>query len=282
MQLSQLIDKVRRIEAKLDTGKFELLLSDKTKETQSVYRSQVTKFRLWKKKDTYGKWDVLAYVKHLKDKGFSSSYIRGSFFALKLFFESQGWPWEAKLPKLRDTKIVKPAMPKDDVIRLIQTTKARGTAEEQICLALSSTYGLRRSEIANLIPDDLDFDNNTIFIRTKKGGTPRSHLIPPQLLILLGSFDFSRTPSVGTVNLLFKMICVKAGLPIKKGVNWHGIRHRLNIELIEAGLPEITILEFLRWKYRQSMAAYYYTPDQRDVDKRVFEVHPFLKYYEAN
>lgn len=284
MQLSQLVDKTKVAfnPKNTDTDKLSLLLSDKTRETQSVYRSQIAKFQSWKNKDRYDKWDILTYIKHLKDKGFSTSYIRGTFFALKLFFESQGWPWEAKLPKLKDTKIVKPALPKEDVIKLIETAKQGGAAEEIVYLALSSVYGLRRLEMANLTPDDFDFSANTIFVRTKKGGMPRKHLIPPQILHLLHSFDFGRTLSCSSLNIMFKIMCVKAGVYTEKGINFHSIRHRLNIELVEAGLPEITILEFLRWKYRMSMAQYYYTPDQRALDSKVFSVHPFLQFWDSN
>ncbi len=279
MALIQLIEKAKKIQEKPKENRLELLLSDKKKETKSVYLCQINKFHSWKKKLTYDKWDVLEFFKYLQEEGYSSAYIRGAYWAVKLYFESEGWLWEAKLPKIKNTQIIKPALPKEDIIKIILATNTRGTAEEKVYLALSTTYGLRRSEMANLSQQDFDFEENTIFIRTKKGGTPRKHFIPSQILNLLCQHDFSRVPSTSYISLLFKRISGLAQLKIGGGTSWHGIRHRLNIELIEAGLPEITVLSFLRWKYKTSMAQYYYTPELRGLDEQVFRVHPFLSYY---
>lgn len=282
MALIQLIEKAKKVQEKPKESRLELLLSDKKKETKSVYLSQINKFRSWKKKLTYDKWDVLEFFKYLQEEGYSSAYIRGAYWAIKLYFESEGWLWEAKLPKIKNTQIIKPALPKEDIIKLILSTVSRGTAEEKVYLALSTTYGLRRAEMANLSQQDFDFEENTIFIRTKKGGTPRRHLLPPQIFNLLYHHDFSRVPSTSYLSLLFKRISELAQLKIEGGTSWHGIRHRLNIELIEAGLPEITVLSFLRWKYKQSMAQYYYTPELKKLDEDVFRIHPFLLYYQEN
>ncbi|GAI25865.1 unnamed protein product [marine sediment metagenome] len=183
---------------------------------------------------------------------------------------------------MENTQIIKPALPKEDIIKLILSTTSGGTAEEKVYLALSTTYGLRRAEMANLSQQDLDFEENTIFIRTKKGGTPRKHLIPSQILNLLCQHDFSRVPSTSYISRLFHQIGERAGLTFEKGTSWHSVRHRLNIELVEAGLSEIMILNFTRHKYRQSMVSYYYTPELKKLDEDVFRVHPFLKYYKEN
>lgn len=279
MPLTQLIQKAKKMQEKPEENRLELLLSDKKKETKSVYLCQINKFHSWKSKPIYDKWDVLKFFKYLQEEGYSSAYIRGAYWAIKLYFESEGWLWEAKLPKIENTQIIKPALPKEDIIKLILSTASGGTAEEKVYLALSTIYGLRRAEMANLSQQDLDFEENTIFIRTKKGGTPRKHLIPSQIFNLLCQHDFSRVPSTSYLSLLFKRISGLAQLKIEGGTSWHGIRHRLNIELIEAGLPEITVLSFLRWKYKTSMAQYYYTPELKKLDKQVFTFHPFLLYY---
>lgn len=280
MELSQLIEKVRKIQEPPVENRLDLLLSDKKKETRSVYNSQIRKFRSWKNKAIYDKWDILEFLNYLKKRKFSSSYIRGTYYALKLLFESKGWPWEAKLPKLEDTRVIKPAMPKEDIIRLIRAILLRGTAEEKVYLALSTTYGLRRAEMANLAPEDLDFEEKTIFIRTKKGGTPRSHLFPPPLLNLLQSSDLGRVPSTSYLSLLFKKICALADLKIEKGIGWHTLRHRLDIELVDAGLPKVAVRKFLRWSEKSDMVDYYYTPELKELDLKIFAVHPFLSYYE--
>lgn len=280
MPLAELLEKIRKIQEPKKEDRLDLLLSDKTRETQSVYNSQIRKFLSWRKKISYDKWDILGFLNHLKKQRFSSSYIRGTYYALKLLFESRGWPWEAKLPKLKDTRVIKPAMPKEDIIKMILTTNTRGTAEEKTYLALSTTYGLRRAEMANLTPEDLDFEKKTIFIRTKKGGTPRSHLLPLPILNLLQQYDLGRAPSLSYLSLLFKRICRLANIEIEKGINWHTIRHRLLIELVDAGFGEIPTKKFLRWRYGESMPSYYYTKDQKEIDFEIFSKHPFLIYLE--
>ena len=100
----QLIEKAKKIEEKPKETRLELLLSDKKKETKSVYLCQINKFHSWKKKIIYDKWDVLEFFKYLQEEGYSSAYIRGAYWALKLYFESEGWLWEAKLPKIENTQ----------------------------------------------------------------------------------------------------------------------------------------------------------------------------------
>ena len=65
------------------------------------------------------------------------------------------------------------------------------------------------------------------------------------------------------------------------------IRRRLIIELTKTGLPDNIIVRFMRWKRKDAMTNILYRyrqsePDEElfeSVDKKVFEVHPFLEYW---
>jgi len=281
--LLELIERAKKARPSLGNDRFDLLLSDKRKETRSVYNCQVRKFLKYRPKLAYDKWDVLDYIKYLKASGYSSSYIRGTYYALKLFFEASGWPWDLKLPKIEETTSFKPTLSEEEIIGLIRSIKIEGTAEEKAYLALSTTYGLRRCEMAQLTNDDFDWQEKTIFVRTRKGGNPRKHLIPDSILLILNRHDFGRVLSTSYLSLLWKTISLKGGLKLENGLGWHGVRHALNTALIERGVHHLKISEFLRWKYekKRSMVAYYYSPNQRELDLEIFELHPFLKPWEA-
>ncbi len=273
--ISDIISTMKRAVVKPKDDKLMLLLSDKTKETQCVYMSQIRKFQDWRTKNVYTKWDVIEFLKHLQDQRFSSSFIRGTYYALRLFFESEGWLWEVKMPKLSNP-LPQIAMSKNDVVELIQGTLANGSPEEKTYLALSTTYGLRRAELAQITGKDFDLIKKTIFIRTKKGGVSRNHLIPDSISPFLSSSSFNGTRSPYSISMLWHLIEQHTDLHFDAGVAWHAIRHRLNVELVEAGVPEIAILNFMRWRYKSSMVLYYFTPDQRESDEKIFSVHPFI------
>ena len=288
--LLKLIERAKKAKPSPGNDRFELLLSDKRKETRSVYNCQVRKFLSHNPKPTYDKWDVLDYLKSLKASRYSSSYIRGSYYALKLFFEASGWPWELKLPKMEDTPVAKPALSEEEVIALIRAINIGGTAEEKAYLALSTTYGLRRIEMAQLSDGDFDWPERTVFVRTRKGGTPRKHLIPDQISQLLESYQFGPALSEKEIDrirqhlsILWKIMCLRAGLELKSGLGWHAIRHAVDTALIERGVHPYKIDKFLRWKYEEKkrMSAYYFTPDLKKLDLEIFSIHPFLEAWEA-
>lgn len=256
--------------------KLDILLSDKKKETRSVYVSWITKFvRFTGNKVAPDKWAVRRFVAHLKEKGYKPNSINTAWFAIKLFFESRDLPWEFRKnesPAVNEDEVRQIAMEFGDLKRLIIYAKTSGFGDEKAILALSSVYGLRRAEIAALKNEDVDRKNHTIHIKTKKHGRTRTHLIPEQIRSYIEQFDFGNMPSVSTICVKFNKLCLRAGVKREYGQGNHSIRRFLDVFLIDAGIPEIMMMDYLRWKKRGSMPQRYYKKKYQEVDTRIFEV----------
>lgn len=169
-------------------------------------------------------------------------------------------------------------MDKTNVERLINTVKERGNEISKVLLALSSTYGLRQSELGAICQEDINLLERTILIRTKKGGRVRRHYIPDEILPIVSSFSFDGNLEPTTLNIIFKQICSLAGVKREKREVWHSIRRRLLVELVNARLPDEVIYSYLRWKRREMpMISVYYNPKDEEVDRQVFAVHPFIR-----
>jgi len=261
--------------------KLSILLSDKKKETRSVYLSQIKKFVTFTgNKVNYDKWDIRRYIAHLREANYSSNYIKTSWYALKLFFESRDLPWEFRrgdTPKLERDEVKKIVMAADDVRKLIFYTRTNGFDDEKVIIALSTIYGLRRAEIASIKNENLDTD--TILIRTKKHGETRRHLIPQEIGFIKNFKYDKKMPSVSTISTIFDNLCLRAKIKREFRQGIHSLRRSLVIGLTEAGIPELTMKNFLRWHERGDIAQEYYRPDFRKVDKMIFEKHPFLLHW---
>ena len=261
--------------------KLDILLSDKKKETKNVYLSHIRKFVSFTgNKATYDKWDVRRYIAYLREAGYSSNYIKTAWYALKLFYESKDLDWDFKrsdTPKLERDEVKKIVMPPDDVKKLILYTKVNGFPEEKVILALSTTYGLRRAEIASIRNENLDTD--TILIKTKKHGETRRHLIPSEIAFIKNFNYDKKMPSVSTISTIFDNLCLRAKIKRQFRQGIHSLRRSLVVALTDAGIPELTMKNFLRWRVRRDIAQEYYRPDYRKVDTLIFSKHPFLKYW---
>lgn len=259
--------------------KLDILLSDKKKESKSVYLSQIRKFiKFAGDRARYDKWDVRRYIANLREDGYSSNYIKGSWYALKLFFESRDLPWDFRrgdVPKLERDEVKKIVMPFDDAKRLIEYTRQSGFDDEKVIIALSTTYGLRRSEIASLRSENIDKD--TIFIKTKKHGEARKHLIAKEISFIK-EFNFDKKmPSTSTTNTIFNSLCLGAKIKRERGQNIHSIRRFLVVYLTGAEIPELMMKNYLRWRVRGDIAQEYYRPDFREVDSKIFKaLEPIL------
>ena len=149
--------------------------------------------------------------------------------------------------------------------------------------ALATTYGLRRVELAAILPRDLDLPGRLLAVRTAKGGVHASHLLPEEILPALDPAAFAPPRTVETVHGWFKALARRAGIPRQ----WHegfdmSIRTALVRGLLRAGLGENQVERFMRWN-RGRMAWRYERGHERDqapdVDGPALLLHPFLPYW---
>ncbi len=279
-----------------------LLLRNKSPDTRRQYLYYIEEFlKFAGTEGPYDEWTIRRFSESLEKKGYSASYVSVAFWAVKLLLKAQNQALKITLGELlpKEEKKRQPTMEMEDVRRLIGAVKLREmqlqkallgqpdnkqlgmalrtTRLQKVLLALSSTYGLRQSELGAVSQEDLNLLERTILIRTKKGGRTRRHYLPDEILPIVGNFSFDGALHPTTLNIIFKQICALAGVKREKREVWHSIRRRLLVELINARLPDEVVYSFMRWKRREMpMISVYYNPKDEDVDRQVFAVHPFV------
>jgi len=244
-------------------------------------------------KGDFSRSAVDKHIRRLRDKKYADGTIDLVFRTIRRFYKVNGleWPFRAgEGPTVREREVYAPALDPKVVAKMIKVVKEKAPKKpEATFLALSTTYGLRRTEMASIDASNIDLENKVIFIETAKHGRQRYHLIPDEIIPYI-KYDFPRI-SVSRLTKIYYNIEKMTGLPRMREVGWHSIRRILDKLLYDAGLPGPLISDFLRWKRGGSdMSRRYYSativgeegnmvevgPGDRSVDEKVFEVHPFL------
>jgi len=243
------------------------------------------------------KVSIDAYVDSLKDR-LAPSTVNLHFRVIRRLFAVNGLPWpygrnEAPVVKQRDT--FRPQLGANVMAAMIHTAKAGILRPyEQCFLSLSTVYGLRREEISNLKPEDLNLRKGTMYIAAVKGGRERYHLIPGEIKPYLEAHDFNQRYALSTLSRSFKRILLKSGaqdLAKMKGVGWHSPRRALSHSLAANGVDPFAIMKFMRWQSGNqdlAMPMHYHgnvvvdigerepVTDEAAQDADIFEKHPFL------
>jgi hypothetical protein len=114
---------------------------------------------------------------------------------------------------------------------------------------------------------------------TVKGGPVTTHLVPDEIRPYL--FGYKRS-GVTYMSRVFRRITKKVGITLPgKNYGWHAIRRALATELVCTGVSLLNLLRFMRWsdaslKGEFGMLAIYAKRNQEEIDRSIFEVHPFL------
>ncbi len=126
--------------------------------------------------------------------------------------------------------------------------------KSKLIIQLLYSSGLRVSEIVNLKPVDLNFDENTGWVRGGKGGKDRMIILSKKLSKKLEKFIkknldwdyvFSRTKPLTTRNIqkIIQKTTQRAG--INKQVHPHTLRHSFATHLLDQGVDLRKIQELL-------------------------------------
>ena len=282
--------------------RLEILIDDKSQ------MSPINKFidtLGWK---DYDKWDVRQFLNKLEEEDYSKNYRRFCFYSIKLLFEAMDKEWDLNPRKDLPKKPTKgesrtPVMTKDQVKAMIEYTILKGEPYEEFYICCATTYGLRRGEIQAIKPRDLKFEEtrddgleeDTIYIRTKKGGEKKEQWIPPEIKPILKDYDFDRKVwefDISIMNDIFDDILQNVGIEKERGMGFHSIRRALRTEMGRAlrdarekggtGLVESDIYQFLRWRTsdkEKKLLSIYDKSDTIEGDKEIFKIHPFLEYW---
>lgn len=208
--------------------------------------------------------------------------------------DEESMEWTLKQPKVRDTNIDKLVFSKDRIENMIEQAKKienEEMMETVMDFCVSTIYGVRRVELSRLTADDVEDDS--IYIRTGKGGEARRHLIPDEIKPFVSEkFARGREYSAAYISYQFKNLESELGFEHRKGYSYHAIRRRLATELgvvykgmdgEDSELDREDLFSFFRWSEGEDILDEYllFSEEELDksqeyIDKRVFEVHPFL------
>ncbi len=143
---------------------------------------------------------------------------------------------------------------KEEVKLILQ---APANLKHRALLSLIYACGLRRSEVLNLIPKDVDSKRGILIIRNAKGKKDRITPLPEKILKLLREYYIAYRPvnwlfegqvrgerySEQSLESVLKQSVIKAG--IRKPVTLHWLRHSFATHLLESGTDLRYIQELL-------------------------------------
>lgn len=267
--------------------KFDLAIARKADETKHTYRTIIRNFvRFSGDHKNYDEGDVQKFLKYLEKRASENTQLV-SYRVLKKLFRANNWDWPSDLidlPRIDPEKIQQPILSKEETIQIIKTCKALKNFRPTPYMALSTVYGLRRGELKLIRREDVDFKAKRIEVRVlkqKRQVVRRRHLLPDEIIPILKGYSFPRI-SLEEVNALFKYAIQKAGIEDRPRLNFHSIRRALDTYLLDIGVPEPRVENFLRWSqagWGRSMTRRYYIPSFEEIDREIFEKHPFLPYW---
>lgn len=201
--------------------------------------------------------DVIRYNnEYILNNNLSGSYQNQIVNAIKLFFST------VRETKIEIDKIHRPKREKvlpnvlsKEEIKLI--LNAHSNLKHKTMLSLIYACGLRRSELLNLKPTDIDSKRGIVIIRQGKGKKDRITPLSDKILIMLRDYYIAFKPSHWlfegqnsgepyseySLQSVLKQSLLKVG--ITKPVTLHWLRHSFATHLLESGTDLRYIQELL-------------------------------------
>ena len=189
--------------------------------------------------------DIRQYLQWLVQKDRSKSYINQAINSIKFYYEIVlGMPNRFyNIERPRKDKKLPVVLSKEHVKKIIDSTN---NLKHRCIVSLLYSAGLRRSELLNLKPTDIDSSRMLIFVRDAKGNKDRYTLLSSNTLRDLRQYFKEWKPSVylfegqkrdqysaNSVGKIINEAAIKAG--IRKKVTPHTLRHSFATHLLESG-----------------------------------------------
>ena len=261
-------------------NQFKKALSLKSQSTQETYFIMNNSFLSFTKCES-NRDNIIGFLKK-----FSKNSIITAFYAIRFLHQATGIPFPITRKDISPTGIkrIKDIMSIEEVEKFIEGANRYFGLIEIGYVCLSTIYAVRRSEIYDLESDDINIDERELTIWVHKSEeNNRVHLIPeeivqPMIELRDGLKRIRSKPHITELNHLFDAICEKSGIELRPRAGFHSIRRRVVSSLVMRHLDPKFINSFIRWKPRtQEMLDYYTTLDTKQVDREIFEKHPFVK-----
>ena len=222
---------------------------------------------------------VLSYLDKREKAGDKPQTLKLRFYALKYLFKLYEAEWtlterEVFATRERRQRFPQPWFRKEEVIDIIAKARKACNPQELAMLAISTIYGCRRSELADIKRMDLDIEAKTITIYARKGGRVATQLLPDEIIPYLLNHDFPEVSEQRLSQILNKILEKTIGP--KKGYGWHSFRRSVATELRNAGVDDGDIYGFLRWSTGSILGTYIQTEPRQNREK-IFPKHPFIQ-----
>ncbi len=217
---------------------------------------------------------IKLFINKLQDKNYAQSTIRLYYYAVIKSLKSIGVNVSIDPPDIEDDSINRHIYKINEINSLIQVSIELGGLYAK-SMVLSTIYGIRRTEIANLDIKNINIEEKVIKIKAAKGGKSVQQLIPDVIVKYLNNnIKFLSTSGMSRI---FNEIANSAKVNTKHA-GWHSIRRSLVSNLLLNGVPQDVVLGFMRWK-THTMLDIYHIRDPRE-DLIVLEKHPFIHMWE--
>jgi integrase/recombinase XerD len=181
-----------------------------------------------------------------KERGLSVSTINQTINAFRILFQDVlGISWETiKIKRPRKNKHLPIILSKEEVSKMIELTV---NLKHKAIIAILYSSGVRREELLNLQPSDIDSNRMLIRIRNGKGNKTRETLLAQNALEMLRAYFRLYHPSVylfesyrpgipystTSVSKIVDRAAQRAG--VTKPVCIHSFRHAFATHLLEQG-----------------------------------------------
>jgi len=201
--------------------------------------------------------DVIIYNnEYILKNNLSASYQNQIINAIKLYFKicKETKIELDKIHRPKRAKILPNVLSKEEVKAILE---AHSNIKHKTMLSLIYSCGLRRSELLNLKPTDIDSKRNIVIIRQSKGRKDRIAPLSAKILAMLRDYYTGYKPKTwlfegkikntkyderSLANVL-KQALTKSN--IKKPVSLHWLRHSYATHLLESGTDLRYIQELL-------------------------------------
>jgi len=219
--------------------------------------------------------DAINYLMGFYSSNKSYSHILNTCLALERYSDFLGTPFRLGRPK-KPRKIITGTLTETEIARMFCFCK---NVREKAILAVIAYSGIRNLELCKLMVKDIDFRNNTVFVKGGKGHKDGLVYISPSCLevikeylqkhprkaeqTLFNSVARNRKQdilSTAAVRKHIKRIAKRAG--IARRVWPHLFRHSLAMNMLGKGCDIYSIREQLRHSYIDTTLIYVHSSPQ--------------------
>ncbi|GMV54027.1 MAG: Integrase [Chlorobi bacterium OLB6] len=255
-------EKYLSVEVQHQIAKFVKWLRSKrySENTIKTYSEAIRVFlRFYSKKalSEIGNEDIIMFNnEYILKKQLSASYQNQMVNAVKLFFltvQDRRLKIE-QIHRPKKPKILPNVLSKEEIRAILE---AHGNIKHRVMLSLTYACGLRRSELLNLKPADIDSKRGILLIKQAKGRKDRIVPISEKVVALLRQYYKAYKPTVWlfegqqkgkqytaeSLQSVLKQALQKA--KITKPVSLHWLRHSYATHLLENGTDMRYIQELL-------------------------------------